>query len=77
MNFFESRMLKGVRLLEKFVADYYFTAHLFVVMFTRRDSRNFLLLKDMKYKPVLLVHMTADWRSTYSSFGPSARSFQN
>jgi hypothetical protein len=39
------------------------------------QSRNFLLLKDMKKKPVLLVHMTADWWCTYLSFGPSARSF--
>jgi hypothetical protein len=76
-EFFESPIRQGASLLEKFVAEYCFTAHLFVVTFTRRDSRNFLLLKDMKNKPVLRVHMTADWRCTYSGFGPNACSFQN
>jgi hypothetical protein len=57
--------------LKNFVAEYYF-----VVIFTRRDSRHFMLLKDVKDKPVLLVHLAADLRCTYSGFGPNARSFQ-
>jgi hypothetical protein len=69
-EFFESRMLKGVRLLENFCGIIFYRTSL-----CRRDFCNFLLLKDMKDKPVLLVHMTADWGCTYSNFGPNARSF--